>query len=542
MVKNNRQRAIGPQNKANDGKSTQAELSTGVKWKASIPPPTQRSPGACKQRKIAQKGTVEANASQISQPGVIVKEGRRYFTRNKNKNDNHATGKSTVVNDNLNAELTNKRKLKGTTNNFAGTQSNSQHEVFEDELHFDSVMGDNATHFIADGVRVDVHDPNDSEFHLDDPLVTDQMFDHEIEEGEWSEEELEPSSEQEKRYVGKEPNESVNSDTNDSEIVFNFRKEAEVQPQCSQDEQGACSQEEQEAAKLLADNPRLGNIFQKWIQEGVQQEVKKHVGTINAKKQGKVVNNTSIRNEQGNGVMVKSPSDTTIYAPAFHRLNSSNKGISPAQEVVDKITNFVEGIRLETESQNRVTPNANLHVSHFLAKSTVQDNQPSTSHSGQTKQQKCTDARQVIEKQFDEEQETEVRQSRQAVIDGEKFKINIEPPPKGNFLHRQSLDIDLVKRSLEDDEDDDDYFHLTCQVDKTLKAKIELGEFVELEKLLPKRRTKNGSDDNRLEWVSRDGMTFLAPAQDRDNQINGIRRWQQAFRVYAAIYCNANPS
>ena len=37
-------------------------------------------------------------------------------------------------------------------------------------------------------------------------------------------------------------------------------------------------------------------------------------------------------------------------------------------------------------------------------------------------------------------------------------------------------------------------------------------------------------------------MTFLAPAQDRDQKITNIRRWEQAFRVYAAIYCGANPS
>ena len=36
-------------------------------------------------------------------------------------------------------------------------------------------------------------------------------------------------------------------------------------------------------------------------------------------------------------------------------------------------------------------------------------------------------------------------------------------------------------------------------------------------------------------------MTFLAPAQDKDSRINGIRKWDQAFRVYAAIYCEANP-
>ena len=36
-------------------------------------------------------------------------------------------------------------------------------------------------------------------------------------------------------------------------------------------------------------------------------------------------------------------------------------------------------------------------------------------------------------------------------------------------------------------------------------------------------------------------MTFLAPAQERDQKINGIRKWEQAFRVYAVVYCATNP-
>ena len=34
--------------------------------------------------------------------------------------------------------------------------------------------------------------------------------------------------------------------------------------------------------------------------------------------------------------------------------------------------------------------------------------------------------------------------------------------------------------------DDDEFFHITCHIEPTLKAKIERGEYVELEKLLPK--------------------------------------------------------
>ena len=89
---------------------------------------------------------------------------------------------------------------------------------------------------------------------------------------------------------------------------------------------------------------------------------------------------------------------------------------------------------------------------------------------------------------------------------------------------------------------DDDFLHLTCHIEPSLIHKIEKGEFVELEKLLPKDKGSSfrNQDESRLEWVQRDGGTYLVPA-NRDSKINGIRCWEQAFRAYATIYCGANP-
>ena len=50
------------------------------------------------------------------------------------------------------------------------------------------------------------------------------------------------------------------------------------------------------------------------------------------------------------------------------------------------------------------------------------------------------------------------------------------------------------------------------------------------------------SNYDRLEFIMKEGQTYLAPAGgDREPKVNGIRRWEQAFRVYAAIYSKANP-
>ena len=89
--------------------------------------------------------------------------------------------------------------------------------------------------------------------------------------------------------------------------------------------------------------------------------------------------------------------------------------------------------------------------------------------------------------------------------------------------------------------DDDKFFHITSHVDPNLKAKIEKGEFVELEKLIPKNRSQIVNDEKRLQLMYKDRETYIGSA-DREPKINSVRRWEQAFRVYAAIYSGANPT
>ena len=50
----------------------------------------------------------------------------------------------------------------------------------------------------------------------------------------------------------------------------------------------------------------------------------------------------------------------------------------------------------------------------------------------------------------------------------------------------------------------------------------------------------NGDSATRLGWWQKGGDTFLAPV-DREKKVNGIRKWDQTFRIYTTIYCKANP-
>ena len=90
-------------------------------------------------------------------------------------------------------------------------------------------------------------------------------------------------------------------------------------------------------------------------------------------------------------------------------------------------------------------------------------------------------------------------------------------------------------------EGDDKFFHLMCHIDKSLKSKIESGDFVELEKLLPRGKSfsQRFSDDNRMQLINRDQASFWVPIEKE--KVNSLQKWDQAFRIYAAVYSKANP-
>ena len=129
------------------------------------------------------------------------------------------------------------------------------------------------------------------------------------------------------------------------------------------------------------------------------------------------------------------------------------------------------------------------------------------------------------------------------VIDAERFKAAVNKPAgmiDCNVVNENSVnhgEHGFMNRQTQLDEE---FLHLTCHVDVNLIGKIEKGEFVDLEKLLPKDPTQRLTNENRMELVNREGLTYFVPTTERD-RIMGIRKWEQAFRVYATIYSRANP-
>ena len=82
---------------------------------------------------------------------------------------------------------------------------------------------------------------------------------------------------------------------------------------------------------------------------------------------------------------------------------------------------------------------------------------------------------------------------------------------------------------------DERYLVIGVHVDPSIQQKIVNNEYVDFSRLLPKGRF--GSDDNRLELVSKGGATYFVPVAECDNtNIFNFSKWEQAFRVFSNIY------
>ena len=188
---------------------------------------------------------------------------------------------------------------------------------------------------------------------------------------------------------------------------------------------------------------------------------------------------TPLQKTTGRG-LIKLPSDTTLYRPALRQDYASGDEFLNAGDntMVEKISNFVESMRIEATKRSEPSTstsnkkrNDNEGQSHICEQLTIKD---------------------IAQKE---------------IVQAEKFKADVAAP-----------------KGMCDDDNDDDFFHITCHIDEALALKIEKGEFIDLELLLPKE--KGGcsnylvSPDNRIEFVNRDGATYFVPAaDDRDNKI-----------------------
>ena len=81
---------------------------------------------------------------------------------------------------------------------------------------------------------------------------------------------------------------------------------------------------------------------------------------------------------------------------------------------------------------------------------------------------------------------------------------------------------------------DNEYQMIDLHLDEQTWRKIQCFEHADFVKLVPCSRSS--FDDQRLELISKNGMTYLSPVAERNAiNINSYLRWEQAFRVYSNV-------
>ena len=192
----------------------------------------------------------------------------------------------------------------------------------------------------------------------------------------------------------------------------------------------------------------------------------------------------------GNSFM-KSPSDTTINAPAFMKspLNTDMLVCNKPQQVVDsQHLQYPVGQADEANMDNMISNFVDkMRIKQRGAEDALREKKRCLSSQGKEQNPGLAEA---------------MDRAGKVVIEAEKFRASIADPDPG------MLAINDVIPNIGSRVSDDDFFHLTCHIDPNLTHKIEKGEFVELEKLLPKDKLGR-NEESRLEWVQHDGGLSL---------------------------------
>ena len=84
---------------------------------------------------------------------------------------------------------------------------------------------------------------------------------------------------------------------------------------------------------------------------------------------------------------------------------------------------------------------------------------------------------------------------------------------------------------------------IDAHIDQALRKKITDFEFIDFSRLVSKNRFVQDDDNQRLEIVNKNGLSYLSPVSDREGvTINSYIKWEQAFRVYSNVLTSKYPS
>ena len=220
----------------------------------------------------------------------------------------------------------------------------------------------------------------------------------------------------------------------------------------------------------LANLPRVRNLFNQFWAEKMQEMDKDKDKQVDKTGTGK------------NDNFIKSPSDTMIYVPALAKNKISGSRIQhvelPRQQAQDVPVEVTEVMHASPVVLNEMI--SNFVDSVRLEQQDLQEKERRKSSANQ----KDTGYKEAGSK------------TDRAVLEAEKFRASITAPNPGRCEQSQIVVNTAGIPDIGAGVSDDDFFHLTCHIDPSLLLKIEKGEFIELEKLLPRDKLGGKNDES----------------------------------------------
>ena len=223
---------------------------------------------------------------------------------------------------------------------------------------------------------------------------------------------------------------------------------------------------------------------------------------------------------------IKSPSDTTIYRSALNQILPEDR---------QGYNILLPGMR--NQNQRGYPPFVNV-LDFNVAGNSRFEHSPAEMRRDRQKRTDNSDEVQDPSTPTRDEERAKVEKARKRaegmIIEAEHQRADVIAPKGNEILFGNNQEgivnnvdalTDLVKqivKQVKEEDVDDEFFHITCHIDAGIKNKIERGEFVELERLLPKSRTQIMNEDRCLQLWSKNGITYVAPEQGP--KINGIRK------------------
>ena len=269
------------------------------------------------------------------------------------------------------------------------------------------------------------------------------------------------------------------------------------------------------------------------------------------RKRAKLANINSKR-KTGKGMNINSlaaSSETTIYDRAVpmimaNGIDDPQNGVlvrkrdsSSSEDVIntsDESHNSPPIVFNNTDQINAIQQFLDFQRAELRRKNTWEEDeeqpQPSTSRGGPNRREQPSKSKDRIK-------QAEEAKARLYQVPGKQPMIS--PVSDSSQVGKIFKDRELLLSVLVDE----GYTAVSNHVDEVTKRKIILGQYVDFSKLLPRDQIKSERDSQRMEMINVDGVPVWQPVADRDLPvINSFSKWDQAFRVFSAIFTEVYPT